>query len=140
MARYRLGRHSFTSSLNPELMGKLNQAAENKLWPSLVDEAKAVVEAIDALGRDPNGRAAVPVPRPSAPRNDIAGHALDLTPLSKIGDVSVEQSPGDASDANSPPRASSPPSADPASEGLRSAFAALAALATTGAPDSPRKK
>jgi hypothetical protein len=47
MARYRLGRHAFSPSLNSKLVAKLCQNAEDKLWPSLVEEARLVVEAID---------------------------------------------------------------------------------------------
>jgi hypothetical protein len=47
MARYHLGRQTFASALNPELITKLREGAEDKLWPSLVGEAKAVVQALD---------------------------------------------------------------------------------------------
>jgi hypothetical protein len=56
LARFRLGKETFVSSLNPDLVGKLRQGAEDKLWPSLVGEASAVIEAIDASGRDASGR------------------------------------------------------------------------------------
>src|SRR5437588_449994 len=57
MARYRLGMDSFVSSLNPDIVAKVRQSAEDKLWPSLVGEAKAMVEAIDTLEREADGRA-----------------------------------------------------------------------------------
>jgi hypothetical protein len=55
LARFRLGKETFVSSLNPDLVGKLRQSAEDKLWGSLVGEATAVIEAIDASGQDANG-------------------------------------------------------------------------------------
>jgi hypothetical protein len=58
MARYRLGMDSFISSLNPDIVAKVRQSAEDKLWPSLVGEAEAMVEALDALEREPNARSA----------------------------------------------------------------------------------
>jgi hypothetical protein len=58
MARYRLRLDSFISSLNPDIVAKVRQSAEDKLWPSLVGEAKAMVEALDALEREPNARTA----------------------------------------------------------------------------------
>lgn len=140
MARYRLGRHPFTSSLNPDLMNKLYQAAEDKLWRSLVDEAKAVVEAIDVPGPDSTGHAAARHDRAPAMPNDVVEDASDRRSKSKIGDVSREQNEGEAPGRTSALPPSSRPLADPASEGLRSAFAALADLATTGASDSAKKK
>jgi hypothetical protein len=58
MARYRLGMDSFISSLNPDIVAKVRRSAEDKLWPSLVGEAQAMVEALDALEREPNARTA----------------------------------------------------------------------------------
>ena len=58
MARYRLGLDSFISSLNPDIVAKVKQGAEDKLWPSLVGEANAMVEALDAFEREPNGASA----------------------------------------------------------------------------------
>ncbi len=56
LARYRLGLESFISSLNPDVVAKVRRSAEDKLWPSLVGEANAMVEAIDTLERETNGR------------------------------------------------------------------------------------
>jgi hypothetical protein len=47
MARHHLGQQTFASALNPELIAKVCRGAEDKLWPSLVEEAKAVVQALD---------------------------------------------------------------------------------------------
>jgi len=58
MARYRLGLDSFISSLNPEIVANVRQSAEDKLWPSLVGAAEVMVEALDALEREPNARSA----------------------------------------------------------------------------------
>jgi len=58
MARYRLGLDSFISSLNPDIVAKVRQSAEDKLWPSLVDEAKVMVEALEALEREPDANMA----------------------------------------------------------------------------------
>jgi hypothetical protein len=72
LARFRLGKETFVSSLNPDLVGKLRQSAEDKLWPALVGEASAVIEAIDASGQDANGpilehQEAAAIPREAAP-------------------------------------------------------------------------
>src|SRR5262249_31414947 len=71
LARFRLGKQTFVSSLNPDLVGKLRQSAEDKLWPSLVGEATAVIEAIDASGqtndRIPEHQEAAAIQREAAP-------------------------------------------------------------------------
>jgi hypothetical protein len=72
LARFRLGKETFVSSLNPDLVGKLRQSAENKLSPALVGEASAVIEAIEASGQDANGpilehQEAAAIPREAAP-------------------------------------------------------------------------
>jgi hypothetical protein len=48
MARYRLGGSVFAAGLPSEQARSIHEAAVERLWPSLVDEAAAVVEAIDA--------------------------------------------------------------------------------------------
>jgi hypothetical protein len=47
MTRHHLGQQTFTSALNPELIANVRRGAEDKLWPSLVEEAKAVVQALE---------------------------------------------------------------------------------------------
>jgi hypothetical protein len=47
MARHHLGEQTFASALNPGLVAQVCRGAEDNLWPSLVEEAKAVVQALD---------------------------------------------------------------------------------------------
>jgi hypothetical protein len=48
MARHRLGGSVFAANLPSEYARSIHDAAVERLWPSLVDEARAVVDAIDA--------------------------------------------------------------------------------------------
>jgi hypothetical protein len=48
MARYRLGGSVFAADLPSEYARSIHDAAVERLWPSLVDEARAVVMAIEA--------------------------------------------------------------------------------------------
>jgi len=120
MARYRLGAHMFSSSLNPDLIAKVIQGAEDRLWRSLIDEAEAVVEAIDALGRDATDRAGDRTPP------HVAQHAPDLGSAIQGGGVGVEQNKEGPQEPQHPAvPMSDRASADPAAEGLRSALAVL---------------
>ena len=49
MARCRLSTHSFSRSLGSETIRELLQAAEDRVWPTLIEEAKAALEAADAV-------------------------------------------------------------------------------------------
>jgi hypothetical protein len=74
MARYHLGRQSFASTLNPDLIAKVCRGAEDRLWPALVEEAKAVVAALDDAA-EPKSEAAAP--KISGPKDEVvAGEAV----------------------------------------------------------------
>jgi hypothetical protein len=47
LARHRLGGSVFTAGLPSDYARSIHDAAVERLWPALVDEARAVVEAID---------------------------------------------------------------------------------------------
>lgn len=51
MARHRLECHSFSSQLTAELIEDLRQTAEERLWPSLIEEARAALDAADQVGK-----------------------------------------------------------------------------------------
>ena len=144
LARYRLGKETFVSSLNPDLVAKLRENAEDKLWRSLVGEATAVVEALDALRHDASDRVVEDERTAATPRN-VAHNAAALGTVPTDGTIRVDQ----AAIANEPSRglgeqrlgstrtaedrqpATMPPNPDPArdpaTEALRSAIAALVA-------------
>jgi hypothetical protein len=48
MARHRLGGSVFVADLPSELARSIHDGAVERLWPLLIDEATAVVQAIDA--------------------------------------------------------------------------------------------
>jgi hypothetical protein len=49
MARHRLECHSFSPRLTAELIQGLRQIAEERLWPTLIDEARAALDAADQV-------------------------------------------------------------------------------------------
>lgn len=49
MAKYRLSTHSFSAGLAPELVNDILQAAEDRVWPTLLDEARLALEAADGV-------------------------------------------------------------------------------------------
>jgi len=51
MARHRLAVHSFSSTLTPDLIAELLQLAEERMWPTLLDEAQVAVEAADGAAQ-----------------------------------------------------------------------------------------
>jgi hypothetical protein len=51
MAKVRLRAHSFSPKLPADLVAELRQSAEDKLWPTLLEEAEAAVEAADEVAR-----------------------------------------------------------------------------------------
>jgi hypothetical protein len=99
MARYRLGLDSFISSLNPDVVAKVRQGAEDKLWPSLVGEAQAMVEAIDTLERATDGRGNGQESARAAP-GEAASQAPGQSAGAKTADSQVGQAP---QDGRSPP-------------------------------------
>jgi hypothetical protein len=149
LARFRLGKQTFVSSLNPDLVAKLRQSAEDKLWPSLVGEAAAVVEAIDAPAHDASGRA-VDNRRHAATPLEGGSKVSEPGMVNKEGTIPVDQAPNasvtdrdfseplpgstrplpDPHPAAITPSPSPPP--DAATEGLRSAIAALIASGRSG--------
>ena len=71
MARHRLECHSFSSQLTAELIEDLRQTAEERLWPSLIEEARAALDAADQVGKPSQLASPVAGPVPS----DSAGFA-----------------------------------------------------------------
>lgn len=57
MAKYRLSTHSFSRSLGPELVDDLQRAAEDRVWPTLVEEARVALEAADRIAPAQGDRA-----------------------------------------------------------------------------------
>jgi hypothetical protein len=55
MARHRLSIHSFSRTLGPELIEDLRQVAEDRVWPTLVEEARVALEAADGVARQDEG-------------------------------------------------------------------------------------
>jgi len=51
MAKVRLAAHSFSPKLPADLVVELRQSAEDKLWPTLLEEAQAAIEAADEVAR-----------------------------------------------------------------------------------------
>ena len=51
MARHRLSIHSFSRTLGPELIEDLRQVAEDRVWPTLIEEARVAIEAADSVAR-----------------------------------------------------------------------------------------
>ena len=49
MAKYRLSTHSFSPGLAPELVNDLLRAAEDRVWPTLLQEARLALEAADGI-------------------------------------------------------------------------------------------
>ena len=49
MAKYRLSTHSFSPGLAPELVSDLLRAAEDRVWPTLLEEARLVLAAADGV-------------------------------------------------------------------------------------------
>lgn len=48
LARHRLGQHALAGGLPSDTARSILAKAVEKLWPSLLDEARTVVEALDA--------------------------------------------------------------------------------------------
>jgi hypothetical protein len=49
MAKYRLSTHSFSRSLGRELVDDLQRVAEDRVWPTLVEEARVALDAADGV-------------------------------------------------------------------------------------------
>jgi hypothetical protein len=153
MARHHLGQQTFASALNPELIAKVCRGAEDKLWPSLVEEAKAVVQALDDAAApkavESSHEAALEPARQAAVQSEKA--AAVETPGGERGDrvssSGEKKAETNRSDDDSDPLAGLPiawdeqpqaPATAPSGrrdrtlDGLRSALAALGVSAGTG--------
>ncbi len=162
MARYHLGRQTFASALNPELIAKISKGAEDKLWPALVEEAKAVLAALDdaAAPKDdvvaPKAvdRSDETLPEPTAVERQTAVRSEAADEFVRVGDekgegvsctgekiADMNRSGGDSDLSRDLPiawaeqqhgRPMAPGRRDRTLDGLRSALAALGVSAGNG--------